>query len=112
MQRYILIRILQAVVTLLFVSILIFVLARLGGDPLHVILPMEASEADFARARKHLGLDKPLPVHIPSNTSLRLPRGLWHLHQGKDTSDPVDHGAVALLLKLAGCSISVAIFWP
>lgn len=62
MQRYILVRIIQALVTIFLVSMLVFWLARLSGDPLNVMLPMEASEQDFARARKHLGLDKPLPV--------------------------------------------------
>lgn len=62
MQRYILMRTIQALVTLFLVSMLIFWLARLSGDPLDVMLPMEASKEDYARARNHLGLDKPLPV--------------------------------------------------
>jgi peptide/nickel transport system permease protein len=62
MRKYVLNRILQAVITLLFISILVFWLARLTGDPLYLLLPTEATAEDFARARKHLGLDKPLPV--------------------------------------------------
>jgi peptide/nickel transport system permease protein len=37
-------------------------LARATGDPLHLILPMQASEEDDANARRVLGLDKSLPV--------------------------------------------------
>jgi ABC-type dipeptide/oligopeptide/nickel transport system permease component len=37
-------------------------LARATGDPLHLILPMQASEDDDANARRVLGLDKSLPV--------------------------------------------------
>ena len=62
MQRYILIRALQGLITLLCVSILIFWLARLSGDPLQIMMPPEASEEDFARARKQMGLDKSMPV--------------------------------------------------
>ena len=50
MQRYILVRTIQALVTLFFVSMLIFWLARLSGDPLDVMMPMEASAEDYARA--------------------------------------------------------------
>ena len=56
MQRYILMRAIQALVTLFFVSMLIFWLARLSGDPLDVMLPMEASAEDYARARKQFFL--------------------------------------------------------
>ena len=34
-------------------------LARATGDPLHLILPMSATQEDFANARRYLGLDRP-----------------------------------------------------
>jgi len=37
-------------------------LARATGDPLHLILPMQASEEDYANARRMLGLDQPLAM--------------------------------------------------
>jgi peptide/nickel transport system permease protein len=37
----------------------VFVLARFTGDPLHMIMPMSATEEDFANARRYLGLDRP-----------------------------------------------------
>src|SRR5207244_5808658 len=37
----------------------VFILARATGDPLHLILPMSASEEDYANARRYLGLDRP-----------------------------------------------------
>src|SRR5712691_2820969 len=40
-------------------SVVVFVLARTTGDPLHMILPMNASEEDYANARRYLGLDRP-----------------------------------------------------
>ena len=62
MQRYIVMRVLQSLLALLILSGLIFTLARATGDPLHLILPMQASEEDYANARRLLGLDRPWPV--------------------------------------------------
>jgi peptide/nickel transport system permease protein len=62
MQRYIMMRFLQSLLALVILSVLIFLLARATGDPLMLILPMQASEEDYANARRILGLDKPLPV--------------------------------------------------
>jgi ABC-type dipeptide/oligopeptide/nickel transport system permease component len=62
MQRYIVMRFLQSLLALLILSGLIFLLARATGDPLMLILPMQASEEDYANARRVLGLDQPLPV--------------------------------------------------
>jgi len=59
-QRFILARIGQSIVTLLGVSIIIFSLARLSGNPLDVLLPAEATADDFARIAKLWGLDRPL----------------------------------------------------
>ncbi|WP_428245347.1 ABC transporter permease [Ferrovibrio sp.] len=53
---------LQAVVTLLMLSVIVFGLARLTGDPASLMAPMEATEADLANLRASMGLDKPLPV--------------------------------------------------
>ena len=62
MQRYIVMRVFQSLLALIILSVLIFVLARATGDPLHLILPMQASEEDYANARRLLGLDRPWPV--------------------------------------------------
>jgi peptide/nickel transport system permease protein len=61
-QRYLVQRVLQGVVTLLIISLIVFCLARLTGHPLHAILPEEATKEDFAAAAAHWGLDRPLPV--------------------------------------------------
>ena len=60
MQRYLLRRILQGLGTLLVISLIVFLLARLSGDPLNIMLSEEASKEDYAVAAKHWGLDRPL----------------------------------------------------
>ena len=59
MARFVLTRLVQSLAALAILSVVVFVLARATGDPLHLILPMSASEEDFANARKYLGLDRP-----------------------------------------------------
>jgi peptide/nickel transport system permease protein len=62
MQRYIVRRFLQAIVALLVLSMLIFVLVRLTGDPTLLMLPEDATAADIEQLRHTLGLDRPWPV--------------------------------------------------
>ena len=59
MQRYIIIRLVQSVFTLIGVSIIVFSLARLSGNPLDVLIPEEATQEDFERISKLWGLDEP-----------------------------------------------------
>src|SRR5437762_1385134 len=59
MLRFVLSRLVQSLVALAILSVVVFVLARATGDPLHLILPMSASEEDYAYARRYLGLDRP-----------------------------------------------------
>ena len=63
MQRYVVRRVAALAVTLLFVSLLVFVVVRvLPGDPALIILGLEASPDSVARVRQALGLDQPIPV--------------------------------------------------
>jgi peptide/nickel transport system permease protein len=57
--RFVGVRVLQSLVALGILSVVVFVLARATGDPLHMILPMSATEEDYANARAYLGLDRP-----------------------------------------------------
>jgi len=62
MLRYLLGRLVSALVTLLVVSLVVFVVARLSGDPVRLMLPVEASNEEVIRVRQQLGFDRPLPV--------------------------------------------------
>src|SRR5712671_5463055 len=61
MQRYLLSRFGQALVSIVAVSIVIFVVVRLTGDPMQVLMPPEATQADIAAARVAYGFDKSWP---------------------------------------------------
>jgi ABC-type dipeptide/oligopeptide/nickel transport system permease component len=62
MQRYILKRIFQSLLTLLVLSMIVFFMVRLTGDPVMLMLPDDASYEDVMQLRNALGLDRPLPV--------------------------------------------------
>jgi peptide/nickel transport system permease protein len=57
--RFVLVRVLQSLVALAILSVVVFILARATGDPLSMVLPMGATEEDYANARAYLGLDRP-----------------------------------------------------
>ena len=49
-------------IALFVLSIIIFGLVRISGNPVHVMLPAEATEEDIVHLTAALGLDKPYPV--------------------------------------------------
>ena len=55
-------RLLQACLTLLFTSVLVFVLARTSGNPVDLVLPAEAGAAERQAYIARHGLDQPLAV--------------------------------------------------
>lgn len=62
MQRYLVRRLLQAVVALLAMSVLVFALARLSGDPRNLLLSEAATKAEWEEMGRMLRLDRPIPV--------------------------------------------------
>ncbi|SRR6266508_756207 len=63
MRAYLIRRLLQTVVVLLFVSVAVFVIIRLvPGDPAVVMLGQEAPPGAADQVRHELGLDQPIPV--------------------------------------------------
>ena len=74
MRRYVVGRVLQAVVALLGVTCVAFLLVSLSGDPAFILLTPEAGEEQRAAFRKLYGLDQPLPVQYARYVS-RVARG-------------------------------------
>ncbi|MDE2977051.1 MAG: ABC transporter permease, partial [Acidobacteriota bacterium] len=64
MRAYLIRRLWQGAVAVLGALLIVFVAQRLAGDPVALLLPMDASEEDFAAMREALGLDGPLPVQF------------------------------------------------
>ena len=62
MQRYIVMKLFQMLISLLLLSIVIFGLVRVTGDPAALMLPETGTAEDYRYMKERLGLDKPLHV--------------------------------------------------
>ena len=64
MTRYVIIRILQALIALIGIIILVFILVRLSGDPMDLIRTPTSTEEEIARLKEYFGLDKSYPEQL------------------------------------------------
>lgn len=62
MQRYILIRVGQAVITLMVLSLAVFLSVHMTGNPAAYLLGPDDGFEEYEQLKKNLGLDKPLYV--------------------------------------------------
>ena len=82
MKRFIARRLMQGVVLLCLVATIVFVLGRLTGNPVDLMLPEDATAEDRAALTRTLGLDGPITeqfaifvakaVHGDLGTSIRM----------------------------------------
>ena len=62
MQRYILIRLFQAILAIWAVTVIVFALSHASGDPLTLLVPLDATHDEIAEVRRFYGLDRPIHV--------------------------------------------------
>ena len=62
MWRYLAGRVVQTILSMLVVVSIVFVLTRMSGNPVNLLLDVSATERDQEILTRHLGLDRPLPV--------------------------------------------------
>ncbi len=59
MTGFLIRRLIQSLITLMVLVVVIFILARAAGDPISMLVGVEASQETIDRVRRDLGLDKP-----------------------------------------------------
>ncbi len=65
MARYIVRRVFEGIITMLFITLAVFILLRLGGgNPVEYMLPPEASQADVDKLTAAYGFDKSVLVQL------------------------------------------------
>ena len=77
-------RLFRALIALWLVSTVVFVVMRLSGDPVPLLLPPDAPISEMDRVRRELGLDRPHPRPVRG-----LPQQYAHgsTSAGRSTSD-------------------------
>jgi len=64
MGRFILRRVLQGLIVIFGVTLIVFVVTRMVGDPVKVMLPLESTLEQRAAFEKQLGLDRPITIQF------------------------------------------------
>jgi len=90
-RSYLLRRLWQAVLVLFGVSVVVFLILHLTGDPAALLLPPDATAEDVARFRKAMGFDDHVAVQY-----VRFLKGALH----GDFGESVRHGEPAMHLVL------------
>ncbi|MDB5532166.1 MAG: gsiC4, partial [Hyphomicrobiales bacterium] len=60
MLSYVLRRLMHGVVSIIGASMLIFVISRMSGDPIVLLLPVDAPQSAIDAMRETMGLDRPI----------------------------------------------------
>ena len=79
-----------SVLTILVMSIIVFSLARVTGNPLDVLLPLEATPEDYERVAKHWAWTS----HCTCNTSCFCDQSCtWRFWHVLEVAGPFGHGS-------------------
>lgn len=62
MGKYLIKRILQMIPVMIIITMIIFVLLNVAGDPTVNLLPLDATDAEREELRTAMGLNRPLPI--------------------------------------------------
>jgi peptide/nickel transport system permease protein len=114
MLAYVLRRLGQSVLVLLGVSVIVFGLLHLTGDPTRLLLPLEAREEDVRQLRALLGLDDPLWLQYVRflGHALRGDFGLSFKHQVPALTLIVETLPATLELTAAGLALALVVAVP
>ena len=114
MTRYIASRALQGLIAIFGALLIVFVAQRLSGDPVALMLPMDASEAEFTAMREVLGLDRPLLVQFAIFLGNALTGDFGQSYQWNAPAMPLllDRLPATLELAMAGLFFAVLLAVP
>src|SRR4029450_8752421 len=109
MIRFVLARLTQSLVTLVILSVVVCVLARTTGDPLHLILPMGATPEDYANARQYLGLDRPYLEQYLSFVGRAVTGDFGMSIRARGPVSALSRERLPNSLSLAACAMAVSL---
>lgn len=114
MARYIVRRLIQGFFTFLGVSVLVFVMGRVTGDPIRLMVPETATEEQREEVRQRLGLDRPVLVQygVFLNNLAHGDLGRSYLQRAEVSELVLDRMPATLELALLSMLIAVIISVP
>ena len=114
MSRFLVRRLWQGGVSIVGASVLIFIISRLSGDPILMLLPTDAPQSLIDLTRANLGLDRPLPIQylIFAQHALAGDFGNSYRWQQPAMRLILDRLPATIELAICGLAFSVAIAVP
>ncbi len=117
MGRYVFRRLVQGIIALFILGTIVFILARVTGDPVNLLLPADATQEDRVRLSQELGLDRPYYVQYfefatatikgDFGTSLRFQRPALDLIKERLPNSLLLVGAAFILALVIGIPLGV-----
>jgi peptide/nickel transport system permease protein len=102
-------RLAAGILTILAVTLVVFVMLRLSGDPAALLLPPDASIEQIQALRERLGLNQPLAIQYWQFFSKALQGDLGASFRYKEPSLGLVLGHLPATLLLAGASLALAV---
>lgn len=114
MGRFVARRLLQGIVVILGVTVVVFVVTRMIGDPVKVMLPIEATPDQRAAFAKQIGFDRSIPVQfvdfVGDLARFDFGESLWQRRPALDVV--TEHLPRTFLLVGAGMLLAVVLALP
>jgi peptide/nickel transport system permease protein len=107
--QYLLRRVLQSLVVVLGLTVIIFGIARLSGNPADLMLPMGAGAEQKAILTHQLGLDRPLPVQYAIFMANALKGDFGQSIRFRTPALPLVVGRIPATVELALASLLLAV---
>lgn len=114
MGNYLLKRLYHSFIVLLGITLIIFVITHMIGDPVVLLLSPEATQADRDELQRQLGLDRPLPIQylVFLKDAVRGDFGVSFRHQRPALGLVLQHLPATLELTVAAMIVSILISIP
>ncbi|MEO0384307.1 MAG: ABC transporter permease [Pseudomonadota bacterium] len=114
MSRFVINRLWQGVIVVLSVVVVVFILTRLIGDPVRVMLPLEATAEQRAAFEAQLGLDRPIfeqfLTYVRDVAVLDFGESLWQRRPVLEII--VERAPATLVLTFAAIALAVTLAVP
>lgn len=109
MVKYASVRFLQLIPALFGISLILFILLRIGGDPVAHLVRPEATEEEIQAVRRAYGFDRPLPEQYLRSLTLMVQGDFGNSFRFRTPAMPLVLERLPATLQLAFASVIVAL---